>query len=347
MELDDNHFNKKSREAEWDVFKGILMICVVIGHLDFGDNVRQYIYAFHMPLFFLISGFFYHPSTKNLRDGGVKNRAKSLLEPYIFMVMINYIFWIVLYRAENIFSPIIHIFWANTVDGIPIAGALWFLTSLFFVYLIVSILDRIDSDKWKIFVIISFAIIGSLLKFLPFRLPLGLDCAIEGTVFFEMGYFLQSGKILSCFLNLGNKKIAVLSSIALGISLPLIFLNGTVNFRDLEFAILPLTYVNALLSLIVYLGLSKIISTSCNKWGKVVQYELQFIGRNTLVFLGFHQLARWFVVRAVNKVIFIDFCGVEIIRRICYVVGCIVLCQLLTHFFNNIKSIRRVLHILV
>lgn len=70
MELDDNHFNKKSREAEWDVFKGILMICVVIGHLDFGDNVRQYIYAFHMPLFFLISGFFYHPSTKNLRDGG-------------------------------------------------------------------------------------------------------------------------------------------------------------------------------------------------------------------------------------------------------------------------------------
>lgn len=92
----------------------------------------------------------------------MKNRAKSLLEPYIFMVMINYIFWIVLYRAENIFSPIIHIFWANTVDGIPIAGALWFLTALFFVYLIVSILDRIDSDKWKIFVIISFAIIGSL-----------------------------------------------------------------------------------------------------------------------------------------------------------------------------------------
>lgn len=345
MELDDTVSKIRNREKEWDILKGFLMISVVISHLDFGNGVRHYIYAFHMPLFFLISGYFYHPSTEGY--GGVRKRFKSLIEPYFFIILVNYIFWIILYSPANVLSPIVNIFWANTVDGIPIAGALWFLTSLFFVYLIAYFLDKIADDRRRIFAIVSLAIIGALFRFVPFRLPLGLDCAIEGTAFFEIGYFMQRKRTLAFLIQSGKCKIIFLSIASLIISIPLIFVNGVVNFRDLKFAILPLTFINVLLSLTAYLGLSRLISISRYKWIKCIQYELQFVGRNTMVFLGFHQLARWFVIRIVNRLIFMNFFGFSIVRGFCYVTGCIVACQILVYILNKINPIRKMLHIIV
>ena len=107
----------KKREVEWDVLKGILMICVIAGHLDVHEYVRMYIYAFHMPLFFLISGYFYHPlinedyipksSSKTntffwrLRRV-ISKKAYALLYPYLTMLILNYLAWIILYRPQNI-----------------------------------------------------------------------------------------------------------------------------------------------------------------------------------------------------------------------------------------------------
>lgn len=46
-----------SRSMNVDVFKGLLIISVVIGHA-FAFNDVRYIYWFHMPAFFMVSGFF-------------------------------------------------------------------------------------------------------------------------------------------------------------------------------------------------------------------------------------------------------------------------------------------------
>lgn len=50
----------KPKHLNWiDYIKGIGIILVVIGHTtDIGDTWRVWIYTFHMPLFFCISGSF-------------------------------------------------------------------------------------------------------------------------------------------------------------------------------------------------------------------------------------------------------------------------------------------------
>lgn len=51
----------KKREQWADILKGIGAILVVIGHLVlYEGNAKVYIYSFHMPLFFFISGYLYH-----------------------------------------------------------------------------------------------------------------------------------------------------------------------------------------------------------------------------------------------------------------------------------------------
>ena len=45
-----------------DLAKGIAILCVIIGHTfsayDQGNILVQFIYSFHMPLFFILSGWF-------------------------------------------------------------------------------------------------------------------------------------------------------------------------------------------------------------------------------------------------------------------------------------------------
>ena len=41
----------------WNIMKGIGIICVVIGHSWM--QMQNFVYAFHMPLFFFISGYLY------------------------------------------------------------------------------------------------------------------------------------------------------------------------------------------------------------------------------------------------------------------------------------------------
>lgn len=42
----------KNRDRFWDAVKGVGYLCVLMGHMD----LTKYIFNFHMPLFFLVSG---------------------------------------------------------------------------------------------------------------------------------------------------------------------------------------------------------------------------------------------------------------------------------------------------
>ena len=47
----------KQRQAWIDVLKGVGMILVVIGHTSEKNVLNDWVYTFHMPLFFALSGY--------------------------------------------------------------------------------------------------------------------------------------------------------------------------------------------------------------------------------------------------------------------------------------------------
>ena len=76
----------KERNISIDVARGIALLLMVIGHLGIKKWPIQYIYAFHMPLFFVISGMTIRRAER-LSDYFMK-RIKRLIVPYILLASI-------------------------------------------------------------------------------------------------------------------------------------------------------------------------------------------------------------------------------------------------------------------
>lgn len=77
---------ENKRIAYLDLAKGVGMLLVVIGHVEYvPESVRQFIFAFHMPLFFLISGILIwekQDEKKNFIEL-VRKKLRSIMLPYV------------------------------------------------------------------------------------------------------------------------------------------------------------------------------------------------------------------------------------------------------------------------
>ena len=81
------------REKYMDIAKGIAAILVIIGHCNYTNKyMLAWLYTFHMPLFFIINGFFISSSVErySLKEY-TKKKAKSLLIPYLVLSIPTYI----------------------------------------------------------------------------------------------------------------------------------------------------------------------------------------------------------------------------------------------------------------
>lgn len=56
----------KERNVTIDIMKGIGIILMVVGHSGYPSFLRNFIYTFHMPLFFMISGYLITESKLNV-----------------------------------------------------------------------------------------------------------------------------------------------------------------------------------------------------------------------------------------------------------------------------------------
>lgn len=75
------------RNSEIDIAKGILIYFVVLGHiLPDSELIHKYIYWFHMPAFFIISGLFIKDQFELKSE--VKKKIRRLLIPYFLFSLI-------------------------------------------------------------------------------------------------------------------------------------------------------------------------------------------------------------------------------------------------------------------
>ena len=71
------------RDEIWDVMKGIGIFLMVLGHSGSPSFLRVFVYAFHMPLFFMISGLLIKQVYFDNKISFLKKRVKSLYLPCV------------------------------------------------------------------------------------------------------------------------------------------------------------------------------------------------------------------------------------------------------------------------
>ncbi len=282
----------KTKRIKWiDIYKGIAIILMVIGH-TYSPWV-PYIYLFHMPAFIFISGFTTSFDKYKTVDF-IKARAKALLIPYL-CINIFYIFlrfMLQLLKIEPLFyQDAMHlkqqsIFFVQNLSTIDLGGATWFLVVLFEIAIISLIIDRIRKKiklPLVINVVISLAMLIVMYRFYHQQryLPYYLDMAIGGCFYYLLGHYIKEKKILT--------QINIYWG--LPISAFFIYFFGKLNYIPMNWPTRTFaTPAENIIAVISGIYLLYIISIAIERYSKIGTNALQYVGRKSIHILVLHFL---------------------------------------------------------
>lgn len=130
----------KERIVWLDYGKTIAIYLVVLAHTALYKPAEGFIYTFHMPFFFFMSGYLFSYSKYPSYMEFVKRRFRQLLVPYVVINMITYLLWLLVLRnvgsdaGENVgaLSPLMAAVTVNATEMVHDVP-LWFLAALFMV----------------------------------------------------------------------------------------------------------------------------------------------------------------------------------------------------------------------
>ncbi|RRK09477.1 acetyltransferase [Lactiplantibacillus garii] len=202
-----------TKRIQWvDIARGIAILAVIVGHTlgpYSGGFLGSLIFAFHMPIFFVLSGYLYHPRAVRQE---ARNGAVNLLLPYLVTsLLILLVNWGALHVPRNglitphftstkqallgilygagsdVFSP-----WHWQVQPI---GAIWFLLSMFLaVQLFNATMQFTKRFKHVMIVrgglVFLYALMGGILGNIVY-LPWAFNAALLSQFFLFSGYVLR------------------------------------------------------------------------------------------------------------------------------------------------------------
>lgn len=198
------------RNPAFDMMKGIAILLMVWEHCTIHPWSMEHalIYSFHMPLFFILGGYF--AKDVNSFDGfwtTTKKNAKRLLVPYIvtFLLLIvwGFIQSVIKHDWNLVTRYVITIFWFSgdawtAKSGLITAGPTWFLIALFWlreIFYCVQVITRKYVHKYVDFVILGICVVLSIcaryIYPLVEPLPFGILPGIGGLIFYAIGWIVS------------------------------------------------------------------------------------------------------------------------------------------------------------
>ncbi len=267
---------KNQRLKYVDFYKFLGITLMIMGHVGFGSGFDKYIHAFHMPMFFVASGYCF--SSGRCFGSFALKRSRSILIPYFVFSIITFL---ALRRINDIrFSSLQHIVWLNNV-GTPIAGV-WFLTALLWSNLIYFAINRIPSDNIRWFTSIVCFLLGATIEStIGTTLPWSIAQALVGVFFIHIGKCQREKEQLK-----NVPTWIVISGIV--IVTGLVFLNNHVNVRLSKYDNIALFLINAVAMSVLLLVLSTRVE---KKVENLRVYDvLCSIGHNSICYLVLNQI---------------------------------------------------------
>lgn len=184
------------RNPIFDIMKFVAIMAMIVGHCVY-DWRKPWIYIWHMPLFFMVSGYFFTP---NKFSNALKKGVNRLLQPYIVTAVIIIIITAIEqywagnndYNTEITATTLL----SGGIGYIKYAHgfAIWFLIALFLCNTLYSILHKASLDNATDLslraigiTLVTYSIIRTGIIYAPFAL---LQAGM-GIMFFHIGYMYR------------------------------------------------------------------------------------------------------------------------------------------------------------
>lgn len=285
-----------------DRARGIAIILVIIGHANFPEEIRTIVYAFHMPLFFFLSGFLLLKKEENFNLFFVK-KVKSLIIPYvsynIILIIFYWLLWIISKSQDlyqNIFCKLIAIPMAIRIDDIY-ESRLWFLPCLFISNVLICALFKLFNKSlvalFAAGLIFSLIGIGLNIKYDKLILPWSIDASLMICIFIIVAIIIREKNLLNIIL---KKKFVVLYFLLYILFTYLNFLynnNKRIDIYEADYGNYLYFYITSFTGIFIVLKIAYNIGT--NKM-------LEFFGKNSLIIYVTHYIYLTFAFQIVKYI---------------------------------------------
>ena len=216
--MDELKVDKKKKRILWlDILRGIAMFLVIYGHTTQNVQIQKYIYSFHMPLFFIISGMAeIFQKTEGTKEF-VKKKIKTLVIPYF---LLNLLMFPITYindriRATSRFSIkeyLIGTIYSNTMNSYSASSnATWFILTLFLTELLFFFMKKITKNDKELFYLTSILALAGYANSISkwkYHGPWHIQVVFTAVAFYYIGYIFM--KNIDSIKELFNKKINTL-----------------------------------------------------------------------------------------------------------------------------------------
>ena len=299
----------RKERVEWvDISKGIGIVLVIIGHCVYlGRFAHNFIFTFHMPMFFILSGLFFSYESMN---NCVSRKFKQLIVPYIVFFIIGFVLSLIVPQWRSFSNKELL---RDIYMGYPVTinvSSIWFLVCLFISSLLFNAILILLQNKnqligWLLFIFIVvmgflFGRFPSLLEFLPTgRMPLDSDCSCVSLLFLAIGYFFRN-TILSCgkHLSKNDSYVSILGALlCLLITVLIALLNGTVNLHGITYHN-EFLYISGSLSGFLLIFFSSILIQKFRH----IKALLMWLGVNSLKLMGVQAIVLRLYILIVNDI---------------------------------------------
>lgn len=289
-----------------DIAKGLCILLVVLGHeLTWNDAVRYFIYAFHIPMFFSLSGVTMRLTREceRSRKEFLAKNVTGILRPY-FIVSAIYLFWDLIswFASGKLSFHLVLVDLGQIITGYGI-NVLWFLSTLFLVKFIFYHLPKSKTYESIAGMLILLVVGCILLNMVP-----SLLCVLPKNL---VGKWIEWGIISAFrpvtavfFLGLGyygypwfekkrkSRWMPILICL-LGICLFPVFLRGKITMVNMVSNPSYMIYLTGMSGTIAILMVSSLIEKY-----RILSRVLTYFGKNSLIIMLTHE---YFPVRAFTQ----------------------------------------------
>ena len=270
-----------NRDQNIDLVKGVCIILMVMGHA--GAPFRDFIYLFHMAVFFIVAGYLYNTKYSDSFPGVMSfwiKRLNSLYKPFVL--------WNIFYLLLNNIFIKYNIYTDNPLFLLTVEGKDRGISSILSVadifnkslgILTFGSRPQLSSASWFLVVLFSISILYASIEYVIKKITNKpkIYHGFISMLFLLFGFYLSS------------RGISLPREASITFSVYFLFYIGVV-FRGVDFKSISVR------GLIVILICSFLILIVCNKVGTI---ELSHNSYKNPVYLLFSSISGWFFVYSV------------------------------------------------
>ncbi len=285
-----------SKNNEINIIKGIGIISVVIGHL-YAGWVFRFVYAYHLPLFFFLSGYLFN---KNKYKGKISwyigRRITSLWTrymPYVLIIglMHNWLVAVGIYGSEmqywKINDFLNFIYNAALFEcSDPLLGACWFILPLIsgsaLLGGVIYLQEKSNMKIWSMVSVAVFSFLGLQRFKTGFVLPFRLDVGMVVLPFFYIGYLCRENSDLLSEKGVFKKRY--IFAMALSLLLLITFSENNTTSLGAQSVQFPMLYIMAILGIYCAVFFAKTL----NEKYQIIGGLISIIGEQSFSIMAVH-----------------------------------------------------------